>query len=95
MKENLSKNNLKQQYASTEWVLQQICATINCEVYPIINLFTKVAHIITISSAWLERGGSAIKCFKTNKRSTLKNDALNALLIIPLNGPQLRTLEAK
>ena len=29
------------------------------------------------------------------KRSTLQNDAPNALLPISLNGPQLRTLEAK
>ena len=31
-KENLLRNNLKQQYTPTEWKLKQICATINCEL---------------------------------------------------------------
>ena len=35
------------------------------------------------------------KRIKTSKRNTLKNDALNALLMIPINGPQLATLKAK
>ena len=40
-------------------------------------------------------GGSAKKRIKTSKRNTLKNDSLNALFIILINGPQLVTLEAK
>ena len=43
LKENLSRNNLKQQYASTEWALKQTCATINCEEFPIISPFFHVA----------------------------------------------------
>ena len=95
MKENLSRNNLKQQHTSTEWALKQICAAINCEEYPIISSFATIAYIIPVSKAWPERGGSAIKRIKTNKRGTLKNDTLNAVLMISLNGPQLGTLEAK
>ena len=42
-----------------------------------------------------KRRGSAIKRIKTNERSTMKNDALNALLMISINGPKSGTLEAK
>ena len=97
--ENFSGNNLKQQHTSTEWALKQICATINSEKYHsslahIISSFAKIAYIIPVSNDWSERGVSAIKHTKRNKRSTLKNDALNALPMISLNGPQLETLKA-
>ena len=95
LKENLTKSNLKQQYTSTEWALKQICPTINCEEYPIISSFAKIAYIIPVSNAWPERSGRAIKRIKTNKRSTLKNNALNALLMLSLNGPQIGEIEAK
>ena len=92
LKENLSRNN---KHTSFEWALKQICATINCEEYPIISSFAKIAYIIPTSNAWPGRGNkSPIKCIKPNKRSTLKNDTLNALLMISLNGPQLGTFEA-
>ena len=48
-----------------------------------------------VSYAWSERGGSAIKRIETTKRNTLKSDALNALLMIPLNGPQLEHLKLR
>ena len=54
-----------------------------------------MTYIIPVSNAWPERGGSATKRIKTNKRSILKDDALNALLLISLDGPQLGTIEAK
>ena len=95
LKENLTKNNLKQQYTSTEWALKQICPTINCEEYPTISSFAKITYIIPVSNAWPERSGSAIKRIKKNKRSTLKNNALNALLMLSLNGPQIGEIEAK
>ena len=37
---------------------------------------------------------SAIKQIKTNKRSTLKSDTLNALIIISINSPKCGTPEA-
>ena len=82
LKENLTRNNLKQQYASTERALKQICTTINCEICPIISSFTKIAYIIPVNNAWPKRGGSSKKRIKTSKRNILKNDALNALLMI-------------
>ena len=92
LKENLSRNNLKQQKTATEWALRQI--SVNCNDYPIICSMAKIACIIPVSNAWPERGGSAIKWIKTNKRNTLKSDALNALLMISLNGPKPETPEA-
>ena len=82
LKENLSRNNLKQQYASTEWALKQICTTINCEICRIISSFNKIASIIPVSNAWPERSGCAKNRIKTSKINILKNDALNALLMI-------------
>ena len=95
MKDKFSRNNPKQQYTSTVWGLKQICVTKNCEEYPIISSFAKIAYIITNSNAWPGRGESAWKRIKINNRSTLKNDGLNALLMVSLNGPQLGSLEAR
>ena len=66
-----------------------------CEEYPVISLLTKIGYTTPDSNTWPERTGSAIKRIKTNKRSSPKNDALNALLVILLNGSQPGTLEAK
>ena len=95
LKKNLSRNNLRQQYTSTEWALKQICITINCEVCPIIRSFAKITYVIPVSNAWSERGGSAKKCIKISKRNILKNDALNALLMISVYEPQLATFQTK
>ena len=51
LKKNLPRNNLKQEYASTEWALKQIWATINCEEYPIISSLAKIAYIIPVTNA--------------------------------------------
>ena len=94
LKENLSHNNLKQKSTATEWALKQICTSINCDEFPIICSLAKIAYVIPVSNAWPERGGSAIKRIKNNKRSTMKNDALHALLMISLNGPKPGTPKA-
>ena len=58
-----------------------------------ISSISKIAYIIPVGNAWPEIGESAIKRIKTNKYSTMKNDALNALLMISINGPKSGTLE--
>ena len=40
-----------------------------------------------VSNAWPERGASAIKRLKTRLRSSMKNDMLQALMHITINGP--------
>ena len=59
--------------------------------YSIINSIAKFSYIIPVTSVWPVRVGSAIKRIKINKRSTLKSDALNALIIILINGPKYGT----
>ena len=96
LKENLAANKLKLQYTATEWALKQICtSTVDIGDYPIISSIAKIAYIIPVSNAWPERGGSAIKRIKTHNRSTMKDEALNALLMISLNGPEPGTPDAK
>ena len=50
-----------------KWALKQICTIINCEICPIINLFTKIAYIIPVSNPWPERGGSVKNILKQAK----------------------------
>ena len=47
----------------------------------------KIASIVPVNNAWPERGASAVKRNKSRQRSSMKNDVLNALLYISLNGP--------
>ena len=74
--------------------MKQICGDNNFDEYPIINSIAKIAFIITVSNAWPERGGSTIKRIKTNKKSALKSDALNALIMTSINRSICGTPEA-
>ena len=67
--------------------LKQFCNSVNCEEYPIMTAMAKIPSVILLSHAWQERTGKAIKKIKMNKRSSLKNDTFNAVLVISLNGP--------
>jgi hypothetical protein len=40
-----------------------------------------------------EQGASAVKRIKTRSRSSMKSDLLNALFMISINGPALKTKE--
>jgi len=55
----------------------------------------EVALSVTITNAWLERGASDVKRIKTRLRNKLKNDILNSLLQVSINGPAVGTPEAK
>lgn len=43
-----------------------------------------------VSNAWPERGASAIKHIKSRIRSRLKDDMLEALMQVTINGPKVR-----
>ena len=47
----------------------------------------KIALIKPVTNAWPERGGGALKRVKRWMPSTMKNDLLNSLLQISINGP--------
>ena len=49
----------------------------------------EVCLSLPVSNAWPERGASAIKRLKTRLRSSLKNDMLDALLQVSINGPEV------
>ena len=46
----------------------------------------KLAMITPVTNAWPKRGASAVKRIKSRLRSAMKNDLLNALLHISMNG---------
>ena len=74
--------------------MKQICVADKIDEYPIITSIAEIAFITRGSNAWPERIGSANKRIKINKRSTLKSDALNALIMISTNDPKCETPEA-
>ena len=65
---------------ATEWSLQRICQ---------LSQLSNVADIMlstSVSNAWPERGASCVKWVE-RFRSALKNDMLQALLHVSINGP--------
>ena len=50
-------------------------------------------HSLPVTNAWPERGASAVKRVKTRFRSQMKDDPLNSLLMITINGPAFKTVE--
>lgn len=51
---------------------------------------TKIAEVaasLPVTNAWPERGASALKNVKTRHRNRLKNDMLEAILQVTINGP--------
>ena len=67
-----------------------------CELgylFPELSYIAEVIICIPSSNAWPERGASRLKLNKTKLRSSMKNDMLNAVLNIQINGPELFTHE--
>ena len=63
--------------------------------YPLIFELAEVSLSAPITNAWPERGASAVKRIKRQLRNRLKNDMLNSLLHVSINGPAVSTPEAK
>lgn len=78
---------------ATEWCLQQICGL--SHFYPKISNVADIMLSTPVSNAWPERSASCIKCMKTRFRSTLKNDMLQSLLQVSINGPATGTDDSK
>ena len=80
----------------TEWALGYILSrkTEYKKHYPLLTHLAEIILSIPVSNAWPERGASAVKRIKTRLRSSLKNDMLQALLQISINGPQVNDQEA-
>ena len=96
LKNQLQLNKIKFKMTSTEWTLEHIVNSFKGEVsFRKILEFAKLAIIVSVTNAWPERGASAVKRIKSRQRSTMKNDLLNALLHISMNGPPVNSPEAE
>lgn len=78
---------------ATEWCLQWICSL--SHFYPKISDVADIMLSTPVSNAWPERGASCVKRVKTRFRSTLKNDMLQSLLQVSINGPANGTNDSK
>ena len=90
----LECNKIKFKMTSTEWTLEHILKSDLGPDYQKVKELAKLAIIVPVTNAWPERGASAVKRIKTRQRSTMKNDMLNGLLHISMNGPPPNSAEA-
>ena len=81
----------------TEWVLQRLASMRNTyiRVYPKLYFIAEVCAAMPVSNAWPERGVSTMRRVKTRLRSSLKNDMLEALMHVSINGPPASLTQAK
>lgn len=79
-----------------EWCLSEIMKHKNEYSYmcPYLTKVVEITLTMPLSNAWPERGASKVKIIKTDLRNRLKNDMLNGLLHIAVNGPDLCTEES-
>lgn len=73
--------------------MQQVCSL--SHFYPKISNLADIMLSTPVSNAWPERGASCVKRVKTRFRSTLKNDMLQSLLQVSINGPATGTDDSK
>ena len=60
-----------------------------------IIVIAEIALTLPVSNAWTERGASALKLVESRRRSRLKNDMLQCLLHVKINGPNVLSPDAK
>ena len=76
------------QVTSTEWLLTKLCSIPSFKVmFPNLVKLAAVAQSLPVTNALPERGASALKRIKTRLRNSLKDDMLECLLQISINGP--------
>ena len=94
-KTRMTENKFKLKQSSAEWELQNTVNIYkdNQEFGKVVQL-AKIACITPVTNASPERGASAVKRIKSHTRSTMRNDLLNALLQISINGPEMNSSDA-
>ncbi|XP_068680268.1 zinc finger protein 862-like isoform X2 [Montipora foliosa] len=70
-----------------DFSLRQLCQS--QKQYPLLSEVAEICYSAPVTNAWPERGVSAVKRIKTRLRSLLKDDMLNVLLQVSINGPTL------
>ena len=80
----------------TEWALHQMLSQRSTYQYfmPGLLQIAEVCLSLPISNAWPERGALAVKRVKTQLRSRIKNDMLQALMQVSIYGPNIGECEA-
>lgn len=74
----------------TEWLLTKLCGISSFRaMFPNLMKLATVAQTLPVTNAWPERGASALKRIKTRLRNSLKDDMLESLLQIAINGPSV------
>ena len=58
-------------------------------------VIAEIALTLPVSNAWPERGASTLKLVKSRLRSRLKDDMLQCLLHVKINGPDVLSPDAK
>ena len=92
LKKNIVANGMKFRRTSTEWFIEHFLKSKQYdEDFPHIVKLVTIAAVTPVTNAWPERGASAVKRIKSRLRSTIKNDMLNALINISLNGPPVNS----
>ena len=74
-----------------EWALHQMLSQGSTYQHfmPGLLQIAEVCLSLHISNAWPERGASAMKTLKTRLRSRIKNDMLQSLMHVSINGPSV------
>ena len=78
----------------TRWFLMNIARN-KAKYLPFFENMIVIAEIALTLHAWPERGASALKLVKSRLRSRLKNDMLQCLLHVKINGPDVLSPDAK
>ena len=81
---------------STEWCLNYLLSlSVYRQFFPRLTFIAEVAASLPVTNAWPERGASALKNIKTKHRNRIKNDMLEALLHVSVNGPDSNSVGAE
>ena len=94
LKENLTDNDLKLKETASEWKLRYILKRFREDNHIYICELAKISLITPVTNAWPERGASVEKRVKIQMQSTMKNDLVNSLLHISVNGLSTNSKEA-
>ena len=95
-KSHLKNNKTELESTSTEWTLKQIVKKYaEMDEFKEISFLAQVPLTIPVTNAWRERGSCTVKQIKSCTRRAMKNDLLNSLLNIFINGPASNSKETK
>ena len=78
---------------ATDWCLSRLLQPTYRSHYPMLSFIAEVCSSCPVSNACPERAASVLKWQKSRLRSRIKNDLLNPLLQISINGPKQESKE--